>query len=162
MTIMRVSLSGTKLSDSDKSLMVDRLIGAFASIEVGHDSSEIRNGFVVQFEELAAVDSWMGTRPMAASNPSGRSAVIACQVMAGPWNSEMKQELIARLDEIVRDVADIPRNGSGSDVWITFVEVPEGAWGVGGRAVSIGRLAPVFEADRQERIAAYLAGQATG
>ena len=56
----------------------------------------------------------------------------------------MKRELFARLEAAVRDVAEMPKRGAGSDFWMTFVEVPEGGWGLGGRAVSIGELAPVF------------------
>ena len=56
----------------------------------------------------------------------------------------------------------MPKRGAGSDFWMTFVEVPEGAWGLGGRAVSIADLAPIFKEDRQERIGAYLAGVNAG
>ena len=157
MTIMRVSLVGTELSEAAKETMAKRLIEAFALVEVGHDSPEIRKGFLVHFERVATGDLWMGDRPMAEAGESGKAAVISTQVMAGPWNREMKQELFARIEEIVRDVAEMPRTGNGAEFWMTFVEVPEGGWGLGGRSVSIERLAPVFAEDRQKRIRAYLA-----
>jgi phenylpyruvate tautomerase PptA (4-oxalocrotonate tautomerase family) len=160
MTIMRVSLVGTELSRSQKESLANRLIEAFALVEVGRDTPEIRNGFLVRFEEIASEDLWMGQRPMAEATPSGKAALIETHVMAGPWNEEMKADLFARLEEIVRDVAGMPRSSGGADFWMTFVEVPEGGWGLGGRPVSIGRLAPVFLPDRQERIGTHLAGRA--
>jgi hypothetical protein len=105
-------------------------------------------------------DLWLGDRPMVEAGPSGRAAVIQAQVMAGPWTNAMKADLFARLESAVRDVVEMPKRGAGSDFWMTFVEVPEGGWGLGGRSVSIGDLAPVFSEDRQQRIRAYLAGQA--
>jgi len=66
-----------------------------------------------------------------------------------------------RLEAIVRDVADMPKQGTGSDFWMTIVEVPDGAWGVGGRPVSIAQLAPIFTDDRQEHIRKYLRKEET-
>ncbi len=157
---MRVTLAGTSLSADEKETLANRLIEAFAEVEVGRDSPEIRNGFGVHLDEVGTQDLWMGQRPMVEGGNSGKAALVNAQVMAGPWNPEMKQELMERLDEIVRDVAGIPRSGAGADVWITFVEVPEGAWGLGGRPVSIARIAPVFLEDRQQRIRAYLSERA--
>ena len=82
--------------------------------------------------------------------------MVDARVMAGPWNDEMKARLFERLEAILRDAADMPKTGNGADFWMTIVEVPEGAWGLGGRTVSIERLAPVFSEDRQERIRAHL------
>ena len=90
------------------------------------------------------------------SDATGKAALITTQVMAGPWNPEMKRDLFAKLEEVVRDVAEMPRQGNGGDVWMTVVEVPEGAWGLGGAPVSIERLAPVFADDRKQRIREYL------
>jgi phenylpyruvate tautomerase PptA (4-oxalocrotonate tautomerase family) len=162
MTIMRVSLVGTELSASQKETLANRLIEAFAIVEVGRDAPEIRKGFLVRFEEVAPEDLWMGEWPMAEATPSGKAALIEAHVMAGPWNPEMKADLFARLEEIVRDVAGMPRGSGGTDFWMTFVEVPEGGWGLGGRPVSIGRLAPVFLPDRAARIEAHLAGRGRG
>ena len=159
MTIMRVSLVGTSLTDPQKEAMANRLIEAFALVEVGHAAPEVRNGFLVQFERLGRTDLWMGERPMADASPSGKAAVISVHVMAGPWNPEMKSELFASIEAIVRDVADIPKEGAGSNLWMTFVEVPEGSWGVGGRPVSIESLSPVFAEDRQQRIKNHLAAE---
>ena len=83
-------------------------------------------------------------------------------VMAGPWNREMKRDLFARTEEVVRDVADMPKEDAGSNFWMTFVEVPEGSWGVGGRTVSIETLSPVFAEDRQQRIKEHLAADTEG
>ena len=157
MTIMRVSLAGTPLSELEKQELAKRLIGAFAEVEVGRDSPQIREGFVVHFESLDPSDLWMGERPMVDAGSSGRAALITTQVMAGPWNDAMKSELFERIEEIVREVARMPRAGNGADLWMTFVEVPEGSWGLGGRPVSIERLAPAFVDDRQGRIRPYLA-----
>jgi hypothetical protein len=84
--------------------------------------------------------------------------MIDTRVMAGPWNDAMKARLFERLEPIVREVAEMPKEGAGADFWMTIVEVPEGAWGFGGRPVSIGTLAPVFSEDRQARIRAHLEG----
>lgn len=88
MTIMRVSLVGSDLSETEKQSLAARLIGAFAEVEVGRDAPEVRGDF-----------------------------------------------------------------------WMTILEVPEGGWGYGGRAVSIGSLAPAFAEDRRERIHSYLDGR---
>ncbi len=50
----------------------------------------------------------------------------------------------------------MPKEGAGADFWMTVLEVPEGAWGYGGRPASIAALAPVFSEDRKERIRAHL------
>lgn len=113
----------------------------------------------MQFKELDRTDLWMGERPMADGSASGKAAVVSAHVMAGPWNPEMKSELFARIEEVVRDVADMPKEGAGTNVWMTFVEVPEGSWGVGGRPVSIESLAPVFAEDRQQRIKDHLVAE---
>ena len=125
MTIMRVSLVGTSLSEQQKESMANRLIEAFATVEVGHAAPAVRNGFLVLFESLGRTDLWMGQRPMAEATESGKAAVVSVHVMAGPWNAEMKSELFAKIEEVVRDVAEMPREGAGTDVWMTIVEVPE-------------------------------------
>jgi phenylpyruvate tautomerase PptA (4-oxalocrotonate tautomerase family) len=112
----------------------------------------------VHIDEVAAENVFMGDTPMAAASPVGRAALIQTHVMAGPWTNEMKAALFERLEAVVRDVADMPKQGTGADFWMTIVEVPDGGWGVGGRPVSIARLAPVFTEDRQTRIRQYLAG----
>ena len=157
MTIMRVSLVGSALTDSQKEIMSNRLIEAFARVEVGREAPEVRSGFLVHFEQVARTDLWMGQRPMADATQAGKAAVVSAHVMAGPWTNEMKSELFAKIEAIVRDVAEMPRQGAGADFWMTIVEVPEGAWGLGGRPVSIESLAPVFADDRQQRIKEHMA-----
>jgi phenylpyruvate tautomerase PptA (4-oxalocrotonate tautomerase family) len=157
MTVMRVVLAGAQLSPESKSDAARRLMDAFAEVEVGASSEAIRRGFVVHFDEVAAGDLFMGDAPMVEAGESGRAAIVDARVMAGPWNDDMKAQLFERLEKIVRDVANMPKSGAGADFWMTIVEVPEGAWGLGGRAVSIEQLAPVFSDDRQDRIRSYLA-----
>jgi len=156
MTVLRVTLAGTDLSAPRKQELARRLIDAFAEIEVGRSSPEIRAGFVVHIEQVPPGDLWMGDRPMVESGAAGRVAIVSARVMAGPWSRAMKSQLFARLEAIVREVAEMPVQGAGADFWMTIVEVPESAWGLGGRPVSIGSLAPVFSEDRQARIRAYL------
>ena len=156
MTIMRVSLVGSALSDDEKGTLATRLIDAFAEVEVGAASEAVRSGFLVHFEELAKADLWNGARPMADVGPSGKAAVVTTQVMAGPWTDAMKAALFESIEAIVREATGMEKRGAGGDFWMTIVEVPEGAWGVGGRPVSIGQLAPLFADDRQERIRRYL------
>lgn len=158
MTIMRVSLVGTELTEPEKESLAKRLIGAFAEVEVGQDIPAVRAGFLVHFERVAEADLWMGDRPMAQGSASGKAALVTTQVMAGPWTPELKAEIFRRIEEIVRDAAQMPKAGAGADFWMTIVEVPEGGWGLGGRPVSIGSLAPVFTEDRQARIRAHLDG----
>jgi hypothetical protein len=157
MTIMRVGLAGVELASEAKRELTRRLIDEFCAVEVGAPVEAARIGFMVRYEALGLDDLWVGDRPMVEAGPSGRAAVIQAQVMAGPWTPEMKQELFERLETAVRDVAEMPRQGAGSDFWMTFVEIPEGGWGLGGRVVSIADLSPIFSADRQTRIQAYLA-----
>jgi len=162
MTIMRVSLAGASLSSEAKERLARRLIDAFAKVEVGNVSPEIRAGFVVRFEEVSPDDLYMGERPMVEASEARRAAIVSAHVMAGPWNAAMKADLFARIEEAVRDVAGMPRPPGGADFWMTIVEVPEGAWGLGGRPVSIGSLAPVFAPEQQARIREQLAALTEG
>lgn len=159
MTIMQLSLVGTKLSAARKAELVDRLMGEFATVEVGEDKPIARSGFVVDIDEREPGDVFMGNVPMADAGSSGRAAILKAQVMAGPWTDAMKAELHERLERVVRELAEMPREGRGSEFWMTIVEVEEGGWSVGGKTVSIGDIAPVFEQDRQQRIAKYLASR---
>lgn len=129
---------------------------AFAEVEAGSTSAGIRQGFVVHFDEVGAGDVFMGDAPMVEAGESGRAVIVDARVMAGPWNDDMKAELFEELEAILRDAAEMPKTGAGADIWMTIVEVPEGAWGLGGRPVSIERLAPIFSEDRQDRIRDYL------
>ena len=156
MTIMRVTLAGTDLDPEQKGALARRLIDAFASVEVGQSTPPVRAGFVVQIEQVSIDDVWMGDARMADAGSSGRAAMIDTRVMAGPWDDAMKAELFERLEAIVREAAAMPKEGAGAEFWMTIVEVPEGAWGYGGRTVSIASLAPVFSEDRQVRIRHYL------
>lgn len=159
MTIMRVSLVGSPLDAEASQAFATALIDAFAEVEVGTTSPEIRQGFLVQLEHVSATDLYMGDRPMAAASEAGKCAVVTTQVMAGPWNAAMKRELFSRIEAVVRAATGMPRRGNGADFWMTCVEVPEGGWGLGGNPVSIGQLAPVFDEERQARIRAHLAGR---
>jgi phenylpyruvate tautomerase PptA (4-oxalocrotonate tautomerase family) len=53
MTIMRVTLAGTDLTAEQKADLARRLIDAFAQIEVGRSTPQVRAGFVVQIEQVA-------------------------------------------------------------------------------------------------------------
>lgn len=159
MTMMRVSLVGVELSAEEKQTLARRLISTFAEVEVGQDVPAVHVGFLVHFEQVQPEDLYMGDAPMADAGGHGRAAVVTTRVMAGPWTDEMKAELFARIEDVIRDAADMPKSGNGSDFWMTILEVPEGGWGYGGQPVSIGSLAPVFTEDRQERIRAYLEGK---
>src|SRR5688572_28556886 len=118
MTILRIALAGSKLAQEKKDELARRLIDAFAEVEVGHSSPEIQDGFVVLFERVAERDLWRGARPMVEAGKEGKAAVISAHVMAGPWDRSMKREIISRVEEIVRDVAGMPRTGTGADIWM--------------------------------------------
>lgn len=156
MTIMRVSVAGMKLDSTIKTNLAKRLITAFASVEVGQFSEPIAAGFTVQIDEIAPDSLWMGLKPAVETHTSAKAVVITAQVMAGPWNATMKKELFARLDAGVREVLEIPQSDYASNIWITVTEIAEGSFGVGGKQVSIKRLAPIFTSDRQQRIIKYL------
>ncbi len=156
MTTIRISTAGEPLTSEQKAHLADRVTEAFAQVEVGNDSPRIRKGFLVQFESLAEDDLWLGADQATVLSPSNRVALVTVRVMAGPWNAAMKADLFERIEKILREVAVMPKGADGSDIWMTFLEVPEGGWGLGGRAVSISAIAPVFKQDRQERIKAYL------
>ncbi len=157
MTIMRVTLAGTRLEAHEKAKAARRLIDAFAEVEVGNTSPAIRAGFVVHFDEVDPEDLYMGDQPMVAASETGRAAIVDTRVMAGPWNDAMKTELFEKIETIVRDVAGMPRRGAGAEFGRPTVAGPAGAGGWGGRAVSIEALSPVFEEDRQARIRSHLA-----
>ncbi len=148
---------GVELSPELKARLADRVIGAFAEVECGQDNLMIRAGFLMMFESLGVDDVCNGSTPMAKLNASGKAVVIQTQVMAGPWTAEMKADLYGRVQTILREEIDMPRPKGGGDLWMTITEVPEGGWGVGGRTVSIEKLAPAFTKNRQERIQHYLA-----
>ena len=156
MTIMRVSVTGIKLQPEIKADLARRLIEEFATVEVGQFSEAIAAGFTVQLEELEPENLWMGLHPAGKAHPSGKFIVITAQVMAGPWNLEMKKEVISRLDHAVREILEIPSKNPGTNIWVTIVEIPNGSFGVGGKVVSISELSPFFTEDRQKRIHEYL------
>ena len=156
MTIMRVSVTGIKLQPEIKADLARRLIEEFATVEVGQFSEAIAAGFTVQLEELEPENLWMGLQPAGKAHPSGKFIVITAQVMAGPWNLEMKKEVISRLDRAVREILEIPSKNAGTNIWVTIVEIPNGSFGVGGKVVSISELSPFFTEDRQKRIREYL------
>lgn len=153
---MRVSVAGMKLNSAIKANLAERLIIEFASVEVGRFSEQIAAGFTVQIEEIASDSLWIGLKPAVETHKSGKAVVITAQVMAGSWNAAMKEELFARLDVAAREVLEIPKSKSGSNVWITVTEIEEGSFGVGGKPVSIAQLIPYFTFDRQQRIIKYL------
>lgn len=156
MTIIRAACVGIDLTPELKARLADRVIGAFATVEVGQDNAMVRAGFVMMFETCQPDDIWNGSLPMANVSSAGRAVIIQTQVMAGPWTPDMKAQLYERVESILRDELDMPRPRGGGDIWMTIVEVPEGGWGVGGKPVSIGALAPAFAEDRRARIDAYL------
>jgi phenylpyruvate tautomerase PptA (4-oxalocrotonate tautomerase family) len=156
MTIIRAGVAGMRLDPPVKANLAKRLITEFAGVEVGHFSEPVAAGFTVQIDEIAPDSLWIGLKPAVEIHKSGKAVIISAQVMAGPWNAAMKEELFARLDAGVREVLEIPPGGSGFNVWITITEIEEGSFGVGGKPVSIARLAPFFTSDRQQRITKYL------
>lgn len=158
MTILRVSLAGDPLPATAKQDLAARLIETFAEVELGHPAPELHGAFVVHLESLEPGSLWLGPRQMVEAGPSGRAVVISAQVMAGPWDRETKALLFRRIEAVVREVAAMPRAGRGEDFWMTLVEVPDGGWSVGGQPISIGRLSPIFAADRRSRIREYLKG----
>lgn len=157
MTAINFSIAGKVLTASQKATLVDRITEAFTVVEVGNDAPAIRRGFMTRFEQLDSDDLWIGTEPAIATSPGKCAILITVRVMAGPWTNAMKAELFSRVERICREELELPREGRGDDFWMTFLEVPEGGWGLGGRFVSIGAIAPVFTEDRQERIRTYLA-----
>lgn len=156
MTAINLALAGQPLSRDDKSEIANRITEAFAQVEVGNDSPMIRTGFMIKFERIEEDDLWVGARTAVSASPSKRAALVTVRVMSGPWTDGMKAELFDRVEKILREVAEMPKEGSGSDIWMTFLEVPEGSWGLGGQTVSIEALSPLFTADRQSRIRKYL------
>jgi len=156
MTIMRVGVAGMNLNSAIKANLATRLVTEFASVEVGQFSEQIAAGFTVQIEEIASDNLWIGLKPAVETHKSGKAVVITAQVMAGPWNAAMKEELFARLDAAVREILEIPKSKNGSNVWITVTEIEEGSFGVGGKPIPIMQLAPFFTSDRQQRIIKYL------
>lgn len=44
--------------------MANRLIEAFAKVEIGHAAPAVKNDFLVLFEPLGRTDPWMGEQPM--------------------------------------------------------------------------------------------------
>lgn len=153
---MRVGVAGMKLNSEIKTTLAKQLIEAAAWVEVGKFSEQIAAGFTVQIEEVAPDSLWMGLKPLAETHRSGKAVVIQTQVMAGPWNAAMREKLFFRLDAVVREVLEIPKSKSGSDVWITVTEIEDGSFGVGGKPVSIAQLASFFTFDRQQRIIKHL------
>ena len=156
MTIMHVTLTGTTLDAKRKQRLASRLIDAFARIEVGQSTPAVRAGFVVRIDEVEPENLWMGDAKMSDASPAGRAAIVNARVMGGPWSDAMKAELFVEIEDAVRDVAEMRRAANGTDFWMTIVEVPDGGWGLGGKPVSIGKLAPAFEEERQQRIEKYL------
>lgn len=162
MTAININIAGDPLTREEKARIADRMSEAFAQVEVGNDSPMIRSGIMTHFEEVGTDNLWVGANPIAAPGPSNRSALISIRVMAGPWNANMKQDLIGRLNKILREEAGLVQSETGGHVWNTFVEVADGGWGVNGAGVTISQFGPLFADDRKKRISDYLARQGRG
>lgn len=119
MTTINLSMAGLPLSQEDEAVLADRITEAFANVEVGIDSSLIRTGFLLKFEEVNEDDLWIGSQRAVSASPSKRAALVTVRVMAGPWTKEMKAELFGRVETILREVAKMPKSGNGSVyIWI--------------------------------------------
>lgn len=156
MTAITIAIAGTPVSTKSKRNMCSLINDAFLNNEVGIHNEQLRRGIITKFETLDAEDIWVGIDTVADKSELSRAVLVTIRVMAGPWNTSMKMKLIKDIDDIIRNELEIPLEKSSDDIWTTFVEVPEGGWGVGGRQISIAELAPVFATQQQHRIGAYL------
>lgn len=74
--------------------------------------------------------------------------LIQISVPAGSLTAEQKQEMIAKITDVVVEVERIPAVRAGT--WVHISEVPEGGWGMGGRAFTLAGLAELTgAADRK-------------
>ena len=64
--------------------------------------------------------------------------VVTIQVPAGALDAEKKSTMIARVTDAVVEAEGIPAVRSGTLVLIE--EVPDGGWGIGGRAITLEKM----------------------
>lgn len=153
MTILDVRTTGIDLDAATKERIAGRMVAAFAEVEVGHDDPSAHAGFMVLFDSVADDDMYIGGRRAGVASGTGRGCVVRAQVMAGPWDEDLRKAAVAAVGSVLTDELGL----SGTELWMTLTEIPEGSWGYGGRPLSIEAIAPLFSPERQATITAHLA-----
>jgi len=158
MTAINIAVSGDTLDTSQKSQLAEEITSIFARIETGTEAEIVRNGFLVRFTHHQSTDLYVGGKPAASKGPENRSLLVTIRVMTGPWNKAMKQQLTEEIDSVIRTTIGIRRSAVGGMIWITYIEVADGDWGVDGNVITIEKIAAVFASEQQKRIYSYLKG----
>lgn len=65
--------------------------------------------------------------------------LVQVSVPAGSLSQEQKQQLIAKITDVVVEVEGIPAVRKGT--WVHITEVEDGGWGMGGRQWTLADLA---------------------
>ncbi len=156
MTMIRVtSLEGT-LGREEREQLGEKLTNAVLEVETGKDTPEARAGVMVQFEELPNGHWFHGGR--AADELYQRNGIfsVTATVMEGPWNPDLRSELVRRLIGALREVVGTPER---QVIWATIREVPDGCWSINGDVVGIEQFLWAFESDRKDTIRELLSGK---
>jgi 4-oxalocrotonate tautomerase len=64
--------------------------------------------------------------------------LVQISVPAGSLTPDQKQQLVARITDVVVDVEGIPAVRQGT--WVHINEVPDGGWGVAGKASTLAEI----------------------
>lgn len=153
MTIVDIRTTGLSLEAEDKQRIASRIVAAFAEVEAGHDDASVHVGFMVLFNEAGDADTYIGPDPVGVATGTGRGVVVRAQVMAGPWDDDLRRDAISSVGSVLRDELGL----SGAEIWMTLTEIPDGSWGYGGHPLSIADLAGMFSDERRARIDTHLA-----
>jgi 4-oxalocrotonate tautomerase len=70
--------------------------------------------------------------------------LVQVSVPAGALSLEQKQQLIAKITDVVVEVEGIPAVRKGT--WVHVTEVEDGGWGMGGKQWTIAEFAAQFAA----------------
>jgi 4-oxalocrotonate tautomerase len=71
--------------------------------------------------------------------------LVQVSVPAGALTIEQKQELIAKMTDVMVEVEGIP--AVRPSVWVQVNEVPDGGWGMGGQAFTLAAIARLLAAE---------------
>jgi len=68
--------------------------------------------------------------------------LVQISVPEGALTLEQKRELVAKVTDVVVEVERLPAVRPG--VWVQITEVPDGGWGIGGKAYTRADLAALL------------------
>jgi 4-oxalocrotonate tautomerase len=75
--------------------------------------------------------------------------LIQISVPAGSLSPEQKRAMVERITDVIVDVEGIPAVRAGT--WVHINEVPDGGWGIAGRALTLADLQAALQPRAERR-----------